>query len=99
MEILQWITREEEHNLPDFKSHREAIEYFKGIYGDRFVVVDTEDIGGRICYFCRLITNPATYEKGISILSQGKGYSDGGDFISSNQPIEIWEDGRIHIIH
>ena len=31
-----FITREDEHNLPDFTSHDEAKAYFKNRYGDKF---------------------------------------------------------------
>lgn len=93
------ISRNEEANLPDFSSHQEAREYFKNKYGsNRFLLTETDVIEGRKIYFYYLILNPKAYEDGQKKLLED-GYVLGLEFLHSHQPIEISEDGDIHIIH
>lgn len=48
------ISREEEHDLTDFKSHEEARAYFKKKYGDKFKLEDDIVVGDRKLYFYKL---------------------------------------------
>ena len=62
-----FITREEEHNLPDFTSHDEARAYFKQRYGDKFQLEDSVEINGRKLYFYQLC-----YTQSIQIFEDGE---------------------------
>ena len=97
MTKMQWISRQEEAELPTFKSHEEASHYFEEKYGEKFVFEESSDIGDGICFFYRLITDEEAYIKGASELN-ANGYV-GMEFMNSYQPIQIMEDGSIHIVH
>ena len=97
MTKMQWISRQEEAELPKFKSHEEASHYFEEKYGEKFVFEESSDIGDGICFFYRLITDEEAYIKGASELN-ANGYV-GMEFMNSYQPIQIMEDGSIHIVH
>lgn len=92
------ISRNEEANLPDFSSHEMARKYFKNKYGDRFVMTNSEILDGMKIYFYSLILDNEIFEDGQKKIGKGDPVH-GLDFMNSYQPIEIWEDGRIHIIH
>ena len=92
------ITREEEALIPAFQSHREAISWFKDKYIDDLNWVSTAALGDEICYFCVLILNREEYEAACKAMEQGKPF-DGRAFLESFQQIEIYKDGRIHIVH
>jgi hypothetical protein len=96
-EILKWISREEEAELPRFESHEEAKKYFKNKYPYRFHIDTSLEADGQKIYIYRLITKPEEYQKGI------KEYEKHGfltkEFMYSYQTIEIGEDGSIHILH
>lgn len=49
-----FITREDEHNLPDFTSHDQARAYFKKRYGDKFQLEYSIELKGRKLYFYQL---------------------------------------------
>lgn len=97
MTKMQGITRQEEAELPTFKSHEEASRYFEEKYSEKFVFEESSDIGDGICFFYRLITDEEAYIKGASELN-ANGYV-GMEFMNSYQPIQIMEDGSIHIVH
>lgn len=92
------ISRKAEAELPDFSSHELARKYFKNKYGDRFIMMNSEMIDGMKIYFYSLILDNEIFKDGQEKLGQGEPVS-GLDFMNSYQPIEIWEDGRIHIVH
>lgn len=95
------ITREMENALPSFKSHVAAAAYFKEQYGSDFVFEYAEHIGDMYCYFYALIVDHGNYQKGRKLLT--KGQSIIGElslqFINSYQPVQIMEDGHIHIVY
>ena len=97
MTKMQWISRQEEAELPTFKTHEEARDYFEEKYGEKFVFEESSDTGDGICFFYRLITDEEAYIKGASDLNSN-GYV-GMEFMNSYQPIQIMEDGSIHIVH
>lgn len=98
-EILKWITREEEAELPSFNSHTEAREFFKKKYGSRFQLNDSlELLEGKI-YIYNLITNKEKYMKSIGDMESGVGAEAIMEYHMSHQTIEIGEDGSIHILH
>lgn len=98
MSIKKWISRQEENELPNFGSHDEARKYFKEKYGDMFQLLRSEMIDGEKIYFYNYIVDYDAFRKGNEEL-RDKGFIAGMEFAESAQPIEIWEDGRIHIIH
>lgn len=93
-----WITRKEEEEIPVFHGHDEAKAYFKEKYGDAFVQESVDTIDGQNCYFCALIVDRETYYIGLRKMQLGQAVY-GMDFLKSKQPIQIFEDGSIHIVH
>lgn len=98
MGMNKWISRKEEDEIPEFKSHDEACKWFKEKYGDNFMMEDSELIDGQKCYFYQLIHDRVAWEKGQKEL-RDNGFTNGKDFMSAAQPIQIFEDGHIHIVH
>lgn len=92
------ISRKEENELPTFSSHDEAREYFKSKYGPSFMMNGSEIIGDRKIYFYHLVFDKDCYADGMGRLGKGEAVS-GIEFINSYQPVEIFEDGEIHVIH
>lgn len=66
------ISREDEANFPEFKDYKEAREYFKKRYGNKFNYGDCEYIEGF-----------------------GMTYFDDVD----GQPVQISEDGFVHVVY
>ena len=99
MSTIKRITREEEANIPEFSNYGEARDWFANKYGDAFVLAGTDDSydGGTVFTF-HLILDRSVYEDGGKKLSAGETIH-GMEFILSYQPIEIFEDGHIHIVH
>lgn len=86
---------QEEAGLPLFQSHEAAIQYFEESYGEKFVFEESLDTEEGFCSFYRLITDEEAYIKGISDLN-----STGHvrmSFLESYQPIQIMQDGHVHI--
>ena len=92
------ITREQEDVMPLFLNHKSAREWFKSHYGNRFVMKESSYIDGEKVYFYHLVMNRDAYLKGINKMSEGE-LIGGLDFIDSYQPIEITEDGMVHVIY
>ena len=57
-----------------------------------------EIIDGKKCYFCALITDWEIYKEIAHLLEAGEPLI-GMKYIECRQPIEIFEDGRVHIVH
>ncbi len=93
------ISRKAESEIPEFSSHVLAREYFKNRYGNHFVMMSSEVIGDQKVYFYSLILNRKVFEDGQKQMLKDGFMADALDFMNSYQPVEIFEDGRIHIIH
>lgn len=92
------ISRQDEQDLPDFSSHEEAREYFKGLYGKNFMLTESQVIDDEKLYFYILILNSDAYYAGQKQLAD-EGIVYGLEYMDSLQSVEIWEDGRIHVVH
>lgn len=92
------ISRKAEAELPNFSSHEQARNYFKSTYGEHFVMMSSEIINDKKVYFYGLLLNPETFYDGQKKVSQGEPVI-GLAMMNSYEPVEIFEDGRIHIIH
>ena len=92
------ISRQAEAELPDFSSHEEARDYFKNTYGEQFVMVSSHVIDETKVYFYALPLNPSVFKDGQEQIQQGE-FVLGLEYLESYQSIEIFEDGRVHIIH
>lgn len=92
------ITRQEEAELPEFKSHTEARAWFKEKYGDDFMLTGVEPIGDQKCYFYNLVLDRKEFNRFMEEAQQTIIVS-AASFIDSYQPVQIMEDGSIHIVH
>lgn len=92
---MKEISKLREAELPVFQSHEAAISYFEETYGEKFVFEESLDTQSGRCSFYRLITDEEAYIKGISELNS-TGHI-GLEFMRSYQPIQITEDGHVHI--
>ena len=93
------ISREEEYQLPRFKSHDEARKYFKDKYGDSFQLMDSDDSSGEKIYFYKLILNKKVYMEMIEEMNRNGFASMSEERMFSSQDIQIFENGNIHIVH
>lgn len=94
--MVQRISREEEAELPVFKSYNEARAFFLNRYGDNFMLEDVETFDDETIYFCILVIDKEAWMKGQKQM-QDHGYIVGTDFINSYQSIQISATGAIHI--
>lgn len=99
--MLNPISRQEESTFPTFTSHEAAAEFFTKRYGADFILQDAEPIGEQLCYFYAIVTNHEDYFHGRKLLSKGEPMSGelGLKFLLSYQPVQIMEDGSVHIVH
>lgn len=95
------ISRQEESTFPAFGSHEEAAAFFKSRFGSDFVFESSENIGDMKCYFYSVVSNHEAYYKGRRLLKKGQSVSGdlGLQFIMSHQPVQIMENGNVHIVH
>lgn len=93
------ISREEEYNLPQFKSHEEARIFFKEKYGDDFQMTDSSEIDGEKIYFYKLILNREAFEELHNQLREKGCAKMTKEMMFSSQDIQIFESGHIHIVH
>lgn len=92
------ITRQEEAELPDFGSFREAWDYFQDKYTEDFIYTGKEDHGDATWHFCNLIIDQEAYRKGRKQLEAGI-QTDAMSYLNSHQPVQIAETGDIHIVY
>lgn len=92
------ISRQDEAEFPDFSTHEEAREYLENKHAERFVRISSNIMDDTKVYFYALVLNPSVFEDGQKKVQQGE-YVFGEEYLESYQSIEIFEDGRIHIIH
>lgn len=97
--IKMKISRQAEAEIPEFDSHENARKYFKNKYGNHFVMMSSEMIDDEKIYFYSLILDRKIFEEGQKQMSKDGFMADALDYMNSYQSIEIFEDGRIHIIH
>ncbi|WP_210365288.1 hypothetical protein [Bacillus sp. REN3] len=91
------ITPEQEAEIPVFKSHDEAREWFKKRYGQAFQMVESENVDGRKCFIYYLVLDKDTFWKGQKELADGGTTSNALKYLGSFQAIHIFEDGSIFI--
>lgn len=95
------ISRQDESSFPEFNSHEEAAAFFKEKFGMDFVYEATENVGDGVCYFYAVIVDHAAYYKSRKLLSKGKPVTGelGMQFINSYQPVQIMDNGSVHIVY
>ncbi|GKW46631.1 hypothetical protein [Planococcus sp. NCCP-2050] len=95
MAEMQRITQQEVLEMPAFENHEAAFRFFEEKYGEKIVLEESSDTGGRTCYFYRLIIDESAYIEGITETNSTGNIALG--FLNSYQPIRIWEDGRVEV--
>ncbi|MEB8652074.1 hypothetical protein P4G96_25220 [Bacillus cereus] len=93
------ISRKDEEKIPSFSSHDEARTWFVNKYGRTFQLVSSELIDNQKGYFYYLILDKEKFTKGQEILLKHGMLVNSMEYLGSYQSIEIFEDGRIHIVH
>lgn len=96
--MRKWISREEEAEFPEFENFQDAWDFFVGKYDKDMVLESMDIIGGKNCYFCALITDWESYKEMGRMFEAGEPVM-GMKYIECRQPIQIFEDGRVHIVH
>lgn len=92
------ISREDEGSFPEFASYEEAKTFFTERFGSDFILQDIEDINGQQCYFHAVVVDWEQYKIGQLQFSRGEAVT-GLDYISSYQPVQIMQDGSVHVVH
>ncbi|MEH7302935.1 hypothetical protein [Neobacillus drentensis] len=86
----------EHSQIPSFKSHEEAREWFKGQFGDRFLLRMTDMKDGKRVNFYHLVKNPEVYQPYMeSFASSVKHEITNMDVFKSYTTIEIDENGHV----
>lgn len=93
------ISREEEYNLPNFKSHNEARKFFKDKYGNDFQMTSSDYYDGQKIYFYKLILNRKVFEEMSKELQENGHCAITEERMFCTQDIQIMQDGDIHIVH
>ena len=96
--MRKWISREEEAAFPEFKSFQDAWMFFVGRYDKDMMLESVEEIDGVKCYFCALVIDWEVYREMLRAVVAGQALV-GMRYIECRQPIQIFEDGRVHIVH
>ncbi len=96
--MRKWISREEEAELPEFESFEDAWEFFEKRYGKDVVLESVEFINEKKCYFCGLIIDWESYNEMVRLFEAGEPVI-GMKYLECKQPIQIFEDGSVHIVH
>lgn len=92
------ISREDESHFPGFASYEEAKMYFSERFGSDFILQDIEDVGGQQCFFHAVVVDWENYKIGQLQFSRGEAVT-GLDYISSYQPVQIMQDGSVHVVY
>lgn len=92
------ISREDESSFPGFASYEEARMYFSERFGSDFILQDIEDVGGQQCFFHAVVVDWEKYKNGQLQFSRGEAVT-GLDYISSYQPVQIMQDGSVHVVY
>ncbi len=92
------LSRKFEEEMPEFPNHDEARKYFEGKFEGNFLPSNVDIIDGKHLYFYDLVVHRENYDKFKKDLLE-KGFYSGMDGALSYHPVEIWEDGRIHIVY
>lgn len=95
---MEWISREEEASFPEFDSFQAAWNFFVGKYDKNMVLESVDFVGTEKCYFCALITDWDTYTEMNRLLEAGEPVV-GMKYVMCRQPIQIFENGQVHIVH
>ncbi len=96
--MIKWISREEEASFPDFNSFQDAWDFFIGNYDKNIVLESVDFINGEKCYFCALIIDSSTYKEMCRLFEVGVPVI-GMQYLNCCQPIQIFENGCVHIVH
>lgn len=94
----KWISREEEASFPEFENFQAAWDFFFGRFGENVVLETVDVINGEKCYFCALITNWELYREMNRLLELGFPVV-GMKYLECRQPIQIFDNGHVHIVH
>ncbi|MEC3195663.1 hypothetical protein P9Z84_23635 [Bacillus cereus] len=105
MPLKLWISGEEEAEIPNFKSHEEARNYFKEKYGDAFQLSEPFRIDGEQVYSYMYIVDKKKFNEmqnymekhNTRLIDAGNPETEG--FMEFYQSILIFEDGRLSITH
>lgn len=95
------ISRQDESSFPEFNSHEEAAAFFKEKFGSDFIYKTSEPIGGMYCHFYVVMVDYEAYKRGNSLLSKGQPVTGelGMKYIQSHQPVQIMDNGSVHIVY
>lgn len=96
--MLKWISREEEAAFPEFDSFEAAWTFFVRKYDKDMLLESVDIIDGVKCYYCALITDWESYKEMLRLFENEEPVF-GTKYLECRQPIQIFEDGRVHIVH
>lgn len=104
MSRKDWISREEEAKIPTFSNHSEAIKWFEEKYKEDFVLSDVTEIDDQEVFFCIYVVDRETHNRMKEYMKKNMTglipqTEETKGFMESYQPIQIYGDGRVHIVH
>lgn len=82
--------------MPDFKSHLEAREWFTSQYPNRFLLRSEDSLEGKRIYYYHVVKNPEVYQQYMESFSKTEGHEiTNPATFESYSTVEISEDGDI----
>lgn len=93
------LSRQFEADLPSFNSHREVREFFKGLFGDNFLLKSTDtSFDNRKIYFYTIVHDRKAWESGLKELDRN-GFTTDREFMMATQDVQVFADGSIHMVY
>ncbi len=96
--MRSWISRQEEAGWPEFDSFQDAWDFLGGVFGEDLVLETVDIVNGEKCYFCALITDRDAYDEMNRLFEKGEP-AVGMRYMACRQPIQIFENGQVHVVH
>ncbi|MCM3669036.1 hypothetical protein M3181_08485 [Mesobacillus maritimus] len=84
--------------MPDFQSHKEARDWFKGQLQNQFLLRSEDTVNGKRVYYYHIVKNKETYQQYMQSFASEEGHQiTNADTFKSYSTVEISEDGDVSI--
>lgn len=95
----KYLAREFERDLPDFNSHAEALIFFENLFGKDFEAMYTEPFEeGTKITFARIVHNREALDEQEKAMSKNGYVAVGIEGMLATQAVQIFSDGRVHMV-
>lgn len=96
---FKWLARDFEHNLPEFHTEDEAIDFFTDLFGDDFEDLSCEPYEGDITItYARIVHNRELLDQQEKEMKEKGYFVAGREGMFATQEVQIFSDGSIHMV-